>query len=275
MIAADGRRIRLPGKRIPANSPAADHPDVHDQTPAAVGARRPRAVPAVGDGRGGRARARRVPAALRRAQAPDRARRGDPAQRPPPQRPRREHPRGRPQRGRRALEAHPLPARRAPARPRRDDHALALPAPPGLPRGLRQVRDPLLGRLARLPDPEHLLRRVGRARGGQARRLADGAQQHQPPVDHDLVARQRAGGQPLGARHRRPGPGPLHRGRRGRGPRSWTTRGSSRSTARRELASRRPARSTATSTRSASTSTSAGTTPTGPTWCARRPRATS
>ncbi len=56
VIAADGRRIRLPGKRIPANSPRLLDPDVHDQAPAAVGARRPRAVPAVGDGRGGRAR---------------------------------------------------------------------------------------------------------------------------------------------------------------------------------------------------------------------------
>ena len=94
------RRGRAPhspaGQAHPGELPAAAHPDVHDQAPAAVGARRPRAVPAVGDGRGGRARARRVPAALRRAQAPDRARRGDPAQRPPPQRPRREHPRGRP-----------------------------------------------------------------------------------------------------------------------------------------------------------------------------------
>ena len=67
---------------------------------------------------------------------------------------RREHPRGRPQRGRRAVAAHALPAGLAPARPRRHDHALALPAPPRLHRGLRQVRDPLLGRRARLPAAE-------------------------------------------------------------------------------------------------------------------------
>ena len=50
-----------------------------------------------------------VPAALRRAQARDRARRGDPAQRPPPQRPRREHPRGRP--SRRAARSRRAPRR--------------------------------------------------------------------------------------------------------------------------------------------------------------------
>ena len=57
---ADGRRIRLPGKRIPASSPRLLDQTFTIKQPAAVAARRPGAVPADGDGRGGRARARRA-----------------------------------------------------------------------------------------------------------------------------------------------------------------------------------------------------------------------
>ena len=85
-------------------------------------------------------------------------------------------------------------AREPPEEPRRHGHALALPAPPRLHRGARPRRDHVLGRRAGLPGPEQT---SGNARGvralADARGHADGQEQHEPPVDPHLVARERAG----------------------------------------------------------------------------------
>ena len=90
-------------------------------------------------------------ALVRRAQDRDAARRDHPAQRQAAQPEGREHPRGRPPGGRGALPGHADAAPQPAGEPRRDDHPLALPAPPRVRRDARPRGDHVLGRRAGLP----------------------------------------------------------------------------------------------------------------------------
>ena len=86
--------------------------------------------------------------------------------------------------------------------PRRHGHALALPAPPRLPRGVRPARGSSTG-CTRRSTRFRTRSSDACCRRREPRGAADRAQQHEPRLDPHLVARQRAGRQPLGARHLR------------------------------------------------------------------------
>ena len=156
---------------------------------------------------------------------------------------RRQRARGRHQRGGGAVTGHALIPAAPAARPRRQRHPLPLPAPPGVHRGARPARDPLLGGRSRVPAAQQLLRHSERPRLGHPGGSRHREREREPRLDLHLVAGQRAGRQPSRAGRGGRGPRRLHPRRRRGGTgdrrhaadrhRSPVARRASRSTCRR------------------------------------------
>ena len=102
---------------------------------------------------------------------------------------------------------HPVP--QPPPEPRRHDHALALPAPPRVHRGARPAGS-CTGSTRRSTRSRPRTGTARRPHARSARGHADGAQQHQPPLDPHLVAGRRAGRGGAEPRHLRPERRALH-----------------------------------------------------------------
>ena len=211
--AAPPARARVIGTRVDIERPRLWQPG----RPVSTRSRRRRTWSSSGSGRGpepGAGGTYRLSFGVRKLETPPR--RALP-ERPPAAAARREHPRGR----------HRRPGRRSP-RPRarsccarlRDLGATVTrshyPLHPAFLEALRPARDPLLGagsRSTSCPTRSSTVRGVRGSATRAVRLTVD--EQPEPPVGLRVVARERAGRQPLRARRDRPRPRDLHpRGRR-------------------------------------------------------------